>query len=381
VRNSLEKVSGRSIDGASEERCRGVCYWPRVLSTNEWGLFIMWTYDSTPLVRFLTSMLLLGMIENEAQTAEPQRPITYAIAVHGGAGAWGNRKIERSASVRTAMEEALRLGRDVLANGGDSLDAVEKTIRYLEDSPLFNAGRGATFNAAGKHELDASIMRGSDRAAGAVAAVSVVKNPISLARRVMSDTKHVLLVAKGADDFARSIGAEIVDPEFFWTDQTRAEWNEERPANEDQSSLPPASEPDHYGTVGCVALDQHGNLAAGTSTGGLKMKQVGRVGDSAVIGAGTYADNDSCAVSCTGVGELFIRHAVAYDVSARMRYQKATLNDAVGIQVSQRLPEATAGLIAVARTGEITMAFNTAAMPRGLADSSGRFAVLIEHDQ
>ena len=307
--------------------------------------------------------------------------LTYAIAIHGGAGAWSNRTDDQMASVRTAMEEALRLGRDVLAAGGDSLDAVEKTIRFLEDSPLFNAGKGATFNAGGKHELDASIMRGNDRAAGAVAAVRVAKNPISLARRVMTDTKHVLLVGKGADDFARKIGAAVVDADYFWTDRTRAEWDVARPTNEDQSNRGQPGDPDHYGTVGCVALDQRGNLAAGTSTGGLKMKQVGRVGDSVVIGAGTYADNASCAVSGTGVGELFIRHAVAYDVSARVRYQNATLNDAVQIQVNERLPAETAGLIAVGSTGEIAISFNTAAMPRGMADSNGRFVVLIEQNE
>jgi beta-aspartyl-peptidase (threonine type) len=309
--------------------------------------------------------------------------ITFAVAVHGGAGPWANRTAEETAAIRQTLQQALQLGRDVLAKGGAGLDAVEQTIRYLEDSPLFNAGKGATFTANGKHQLDASIMRGEDLAAGAVASVSVVKNPISLARRVMTDTKHVLLAGPGADDFAREIGAEVVPADYFWTDKTRAEWQaaQKASAQQNQSSrVPYVNDADHYGTVGCVALDQNGNLAAGTSTGGLKMKQFGRVGDSPIIGAGTYADNNACAVSCTGVGELFIRNAVAYDIAARIRYQGARLKDAAQIQVEKRLPAVTAGLIALSPTGEIVAAFNTAAMPRGMADSTGRFEIHIERD-
>jgi beta-aspartyl-peptidase (threonine type) len=223
-------------------------------------------------------------------------------------------------------------------------------------------------------------MRGEDLAAGAVAAVSIVKNPISLARRVMTDTKHVLLTGEGAHAFAREVGAELVSPDYFWTEKTRAEWKAAQSPQPEarQSSRSPADEVDHYGTVGCVALDQHGNLAAGTSTGGLKMKQFGRVGDSPIIGAGTYADNGTCAVSGTGVGELFIRNAVAYDIAARIRYQGASVKDAVQIQIDKRLPKETAGLIALSPTGEIVAAFNTAAMPRGMADSSGRLEIQIE---
>jgi beta-aspartyl-peptidase (threonine type) len=213
--------------------------------------------------------------------------------------------------------------------------------------------------------------------------VSIVKNPISLARRVMTDTKHVLLTGDGAHEFAREVGAELVPPDYFWTDKTRAEWKAaQSPQPDERQSRRPeaAGEVDHYGTVGCVALDKHGNLAAGTSTGGLKMKRFGRVGDSPIIGAGTYADNQTCAVSGTGVGELFIRNAVAYDIAARIRYQGASLKDAVQIQVDQRLPKQTAGLISLGPSGEIVAAFNTAAMPRGMADSSGRFEIQIERE-
>lgn len=332
-------------------------------------------------VPFMT--LALGIGTEMTTAADTSGQVTYAIAIHGGAGPWANRSAEETAAIRAAIEQALRHGRDLLARGGTSLDAVEQTIRALEDSPLFNAGKGATFTAAGTHQLDASIMRGADRAAGAVAAVGIVKNPILLARRVMTDTKHVLLTGEGAHEFARQIGAELVPPEYFWTDKTRAEWNEAQmpPAEQRQSCLPLSlPEPDHFGTVGCVAVDSHGNLAAGTSTGGLKMKRFGRVGDSPIVGAGTYADNQTCAVSCTGVGELFIRNAVAYDIAARIRYQGATLRQAALVQVEERLPAESAGLIALSPQGEIVSAFNTAAMPRGVADSRGRFEVRIEHE-
>jgi beta-aspartyl-peptidase (threonine type) len=326
----------------------------------------------------------IGTVHPAANAAEPKPPLKYAIAIHGGAGPWANRTADDTAAIRQELESALRVGRDVLAGGGTSLDAVEQSVRYLEDCPRFNAGKGATFTASGQHQLDASIMRGDDLACGAVGAITVAKNPISVARRVMTDTKHILLMGPGADDFARAIRAELVPPDYFWTEKTRAEWeaaqNEKSDKGQSQFWRHPG-ERDHYGTVGCVALDQQGNLAAGTSTGGLKMKLYGRVGDSPIIGAGTYADNRACAASGTGVGELFIRNAVTYDIAARIRYQNATLQDAVEVQVKERLPAETAGIIAVGPTGEIVTAFNTAAMPRGLADSSGRFDVFIERDE
>jgi beta-aspartyl-peptidase (threonine type) len=324
------------------------------------------------------------------QEAAAEKP-RYAIVIHGGAGPWAKRTPEETAAIEKALEAALRRGQSMLAEGGDSLDAVEQTIRVLEDAPEFNAGKGATYTADGKHQLDASIMRGEDRAAGAVAAITVAKNPISVARRVMTDTRHVLLAADGADAFARQIGAELVPPDYFWTDKTRAEYEAKRKEAELKETQPkeqgaarrlaPAEAVDHYGTVGCVALDQQGNLAAGTSTGGLSMKQFGRVGDSPIVGAGTYADNDSCAVSGTGVGELFIRSAVAYDVGARMRYRGASFEEAMRVQVDERLPAETAGLIGLSASGEALAVFNTAAMPRGVADSSGRFEVRIERDE
>jgi beta-aspartyl-peptidase (threonine type) len=214
-------------------------------------------------------------------------------------------------------------------------------------------------------------MDGRDRAGGAVAGITVAKNPISVARLVMNKTTHVLLAGAGADQFARQAGAEIVTPDYFWTERTRQRWEAPK-----QSRLPSIRD-DHYGTVGCVALDQAGNLAAGTSTGGLTNKHVGRVGDSPIIGAGTYADNNTCAVSCTGVGELFIRHAIAHDISARMEYTGQSLDAAVGYSIDERLEPGTGGIIAIDRQGKASLRYNTRAMPRGLIDSSGRFEVAV----
>lgn len=312
----------------------------------------------------------------------------YAIAIHGGAGGWPNLSPEERAEILASLEKSLTAGRDILAKGGSSLDAVEQAIRILEDAPQFNSGRGATYTATGQHQLDASIMNGADLSAGAVAGVMTVKNPISLARRVMTDTKHVLLAGDGAEQFARLAGVELVSPDYFWTERTRKEFEETkakeaRESHESQEGVKDktsatAPAPHHYGTVGCVALDTHGNLAAGTSTGGLSMKKFGRIGDSPIVGAGTYADNSTCAISGTGVGELFIRNAVCYDVAARMKYAGAALADAAAVQVDERLPKETAGLIALNAAGEIVAEFNTAAMPRGMADSQGRFEVIID---
>jgi beta-aspartyl-peptidase (threonine type) len=335
---------------------------------------------------FAAIALAAAASADAAHAAERNAP-RYAIAIHGGAGGWENLSPEKRADMTADLEQALATGRDILANGGSSLDAVERTVRMLEDSPHFNAGRGATFTATGQHQLDASIMNGADRSAGAVAGVMSVKNPISLARRVMTDTKHVLLARDGAEAFARGIGAETVAPDYFWTEQTRQEFEDAKAKANAEPAKPAAGEakkaaainaPHHYGTVGCVALDVHGNLAAGTSTGGLAMKKFGRIGDSPIIGAGTYADNETCAISGTGVGELFIRNAVCYDVAARMRYAGESLAQAAAVQIEERLPRETAGLIALDAAGTIVADFNTRAMPRGMADSTGRFEIAIE---
>jgi beta-aspartyl-peptidase (threonine type) len=298
----------------------------------------------------------------------------FAIALHGGAGSSGERRTkEESKEVEKSLGKALDVGVAVLQDGGTSLDAVERVIRTLEDDPRFNAGRGAVFNAAGGHELDASIMRGDTLACGAVAAVRTVKNPIALARMVMEKTRHVLLTGDGAERFADEMRVERVENAWFDTDKARREW--ERIKSEARLHFHTGEA--HLGTVGCVALDAHGNLAAGTSTGGLTNKRFGRVGDSPIIGAGTYADNATCAVSCTGIGEQFIRQAVAHDLSARLRYRQQPLKDAVHEVLHQTLQKGDGGIIALSGDGTIVMDYSTVGMARAAADSSGRREVTL----
>lgn len=304
----------------------------------------------------------------------------FAIAIHGGAGsASKNFSKEANAQREASMKLALEIGVGVLKKGGTSLEAVEAVVNSLEDDAQFNAGKGAVFNAAGGHELDASIMDGKTLACGAVAGVSIVKNPVSLARRVMTETRHVLLAGPGADQFAKDQKVTLVDQDYFATDAARQEWKDNQAKKNSQSAVKESS---HIikGTVGCVALDPHGNLAAATSTGGLSNKKFGRVGDSPIIGAGTYADNATCAVSCTGVGEEYIRRAIAYDVSAQMRYAKTPIEAAVKDILTHRLEKGMGGIIAVDKDGKITMQFNTGGMPRAAADSNGRFEVLWSQD-
>ena len=297
----------------------------------------------------------------------------FAIAIHGGAGK--SATADEAPVVEKSLREVLSIGVKVLHEGGTSLDAVEQVIRFLEDDPLFNAGRGAVFNSAGGHELDASIMDGRTKGCGAVAAVRTVRHPISLSRLVMEKTRHVLLASDGAEKFADEMQVERVENSWFDTDKQRKAWEKAKAEAAKQSSRAPMES--HFGTVGCVALDTHGNLAAGTSTGGLTNKKFGRVGDSPIVGAGTYADNATCAVSCTGIGEQFIRHAVAYDISARMAYLKQPLTDAVSEILTKRLQPNDGGIIAVAADGTIVMDFSTVGMARAAADSTGRREVKI----
>lgn len=303
-------------------------------------------------------------------TQEPR----YTIVIHGGAGADPKQmKPEDRRAVEERLAAVLRRGRERLADGTPGLDVVEEAITALEDDPHFNAGRGAALNMDGEAELDASIMDGKTLACGAVAAARTPRNPIQLARRVMETTPHVLLAANGADRFAQLSGVTQAPPEYFVTpaaqNALRQKLRALSPAPAPGGGQPPWSPP---GTVGCVVLDRMGNLVAGTSTGGLTGKRPGRVGDSPLIGAGTYADNRSCAVSCTGVGEEFIRNNVAAQVSWRMRLQSVSLQDAVTAVFHESLPDDVGGLIAVDREGRSVMHFNTAGMSRGVADSAGR---------
>jgi beta-aspartyl-peptidase (threonine type) len=321
------------------------------------------------------------------RVARSQEPVArrqrFAIAIHGGAGGSPEKMTAAEIkAVEASLGEALAIGVKILESGGSSLDAVEQVIRFLEDDPHFNAGRGAVFNSAGGHELDASIMDGKTKACGAVAAVRTVKNPISLARLVMTKTRHVLLTSDGAEKFADEMQVERVENSWFDTEKARKEWDERKKADAAKtSSANPATTgrgfEEHYGTVGCAALDVQGNLAAGTSTGGLTNKKFGRVGDSPIVGAGTYADNATCAVSCTGTGEEYIRHAVAYDISARLVYLKQPLKEAVSHNLRKRLKPGDGGIIAVGADGAIVLDYTTDGMARAAADASGMRIVKI----
>ncbi len=299
-----------------------------------------------------------------------------AIALHGGAGTIerGVMSEELEATYRTFLDDAITRGYEQLLEGRPGLDVVVNVIQLMEDSPLFNAGRGAVYTWDGTHELDASIMHGEHLDAGAVAGVSTVKSPIALARAVMEDSPHVMLASRGAEVFASEQGFDLVSPEYFATERRR-EALEAYKANE-QAGLKP--EADHkFGTVGVVVLDQAGNLVAGTSTGGMTGKRWGRIGDSPVIGAGTYADNRSCAVSATGHGEYFIRHTVARDICARMQFGGMTLEEASSAVIMEELVGANGegGIVAVDTAGEVALVFNTPGMYRASIDAMGRKVV------
>lgn len=291
-----------------------------------------------------------------------------ALAIHGGAGAIEKNQMtaETEQYIHETMSDALKTGYEVLSHGGTSLDAVEKTIRVLEDSSLFNAGKGAVFTSAGEHELDAAMMDGSNLMAGMVAGVKHVKNPIVLARAVLEKSKHVLLVGEGAEIFAKDQGIELVSPEYFysqrqWDKLQRAKLRELSGGNHE------ISEDEKHGTVGAVAVDVFGNLAAGTSTGGMTNNPVGRVGDSPILGAGTYANNHTCAVSATGHGEFFMRLVASYDISALMEYRGMGVQEAADVVILEKLSKmgGTGGVIAMDRAGNIAMPFNTQGMYRG----------------
>ncbi|MGH9361684.1 MAG: isoaspartyl peptidase/L-asparaginase family protein [Thermoanaerobaculia bacterium] len=305
---------------------------------------------------------------------EPSQPkVAWALAIHGGAGTIDRAKMTeaRRRAYLAALTQALEIGKEVLDRGGHSLDAVERIVRFMEDDPKFNAGKGAVFNHAGGHELDASIMDGRTRACGAVAAVTTVRHPITLARLVMERTEHVLLMGDGAEQFATEMGVARVANSWFSTPRRYQDWQEE------MAKKAKEAEAKEHGTVGAVALDRHGDLAAATSTGGRTDKRWGRVGDTPIVGAGSYADNTTCAVSGTGKGEQFIRHAVASDVAARMAYGGLSLEEAARQVVFEVLEPDDGGVIAVGRDGSIAMVFNSPGMYRGAADASGRFEVAI----
>lgn len=339
-----------------------------------------------------------------AANAETPR---WAIAVHGGAGVIERADLspETEAAYRRAMADAVERGSAVLRAGGSSLDAVEAVIRGMEDDPLFNAGRGAVFTSEGRNELDASIMDGRTRGAGSVAGVTTVRHPITLARRVMERSPHVMMIGEGAEAFARTQDLELVDSGFFFTERRwdsllkelkrRGEPAPARPAGapppSGQAGLAPLDER-KFGTVGVVALDQHGDVAAGTSTGGTTAKRWGRVGDAPIIGAGTYADNASCAVSATGTGEFFIRMTIARDICALVEYRGLSIQAAADEVIQRRLtamphgdgpsdPRPEGGVIALTPDGQIAFSFNTSGMYRGAAAWNRPASVAIFKDE
>lgn len=294
-----------------------------------------------------------------------QQGINYTIVIHGGAGYISpDISAEVKEAYRSSLTSALTIGKNILENGGTSLDAVEQVIRYFENDSLFNAGKGAVFTSEGTHELDASIMNGFDLSTGAVAGVKTIKHPISLARIVMEKTPHVLFAGVGADKLGKKFQVEIVDNNYFNINKRYQQWKMKQ-----QEKV--------KGTVGVVAWDKDGNIAAGTSTGGLSDKWPGRVGDSPLINAGTYADNNTCGVSATGQGELFIRNTVAYNISALMKFKNYSLQEAAEEMIFNVLPEGSGGIIAVGKDGNYALVFNTSSMLRGAANSNGVFEVRI----
>ncbi len=322
-------------------------------------------------------LLLASLVMSTAGAAETP-PI--AIVIHGGAGTILKSEMtaEKEADIRAKLEQSIKAGHQVLQDGGSSLDAVTTAIRILEDSPLFNAGKGAVFNAIGQNELDASIMDGETLNAGAVAGVKTIKNPIDLARTVMTHSPHVLLVGDGAEEFAKNQGIEQVDPRYFHTER-RLRQLQKIQAKE---KLRAEYRDSWFSTVGAVALDKAGNLAAGTSTGGTANKRWGRVGDSPIIGAGTYANNQSCGVSATGHGEYFIRAVVAYSICARMQFENLSLQQAAARVVKQELVEmgGSGGVIALDKDGEVAMVFNTPGMYRAAIGRDGTLQIKIYQD-
>ena len=301
----------------------------------------------------------------------------FSIAIHGGAGTILRSTMtpELQAQYETGLEAALDKGYKILEAGGSSLEAVEGAVVILEDFPLFNAGKGAVFNNVGGHEMDASIMFGEGLEAGAVCGVSHIKNPVKLARAIMEHSGHVILCGEGAEQFAKLQNITFEDDAYFYTEQRYKQWQEALKVDKVQL--------DHsdkkFGTVGAVALDKYGNLAAATSTGGMTNKKFGRVGDSPIPGAGTYANNNTCAVSCTGHGELFIRSVVGYDISCLIEYKGLSLKEACDLVVYDKLVKmgGEGGLIAIDKHGNIEMPFNSEGMYRACRSSNGRYEVKI----
>lgn len=327
------------------------------------------------LIKYFCASIIILLTVMPTFAQQQKSPIT--LVIHGGAGNITRENISpaEEKEYREILNKALDVGYKILKEGGTSIDAVSEVIVLLEDNPLFNAGRGSVFTSEGKNEMDASIMDGETLNAGAVGGITIVKNPVLAAKMVMEKSPHVFLTGQGAEEFARQQGLEIVDPSWFSTPKRKKALDNIKILENQQKGMNQSGEnQDHkYGTVGAVALDKNGNLAAATSTGGMTNKKFGRIGDSPIIGAGTYANNNTCAVSCTGHGEYFIRLAIAHDISALMEYKNFTVKQA-GDEAIEKLTTSggTGGLIIVDKYGNVAMPFNTEGMFRGyiIADGS-----------
>lgn len=339
-------------------------------------------------IYLLTLLFVFTSCKKEANTPveETKKKISFSIIIHGGAGTIlkENMTLEKEAAYKAKLEEAIRIGYNILKNGGNSLDAVQKTINVMEDSPLFNAGKGAVFTNAGTNEHDASIMDGKTLNAGASAGTTIVKNPINLARAVMENSPHVILSGHGANTFAKEQGLQLVDPNYFYTERRHKSLEiikDKEKTELDHDNKMAFYDTDikdsKFGTVGCAALDKHGNIAAGTSTGGMTNKRWGRIGDSPIIGAGTYANNKTCAVSSTGWGEYFIRGMVAYDISALMEYKGLSLKQASQEVIQNKLTSlgGTGGIVAIDKNGNMVSEFNTAGMYRATMNDKGELNI------
>jgi beta-aspartyl-peptidase (threonine type) len=355
-------------------------------------------YEEAPMLHGLVVSLLVVMAVASIVSAAPPAP-RVVLAIHGGtAGERTELTPDLEKVIRADMRRALETGYAVLQKpDGSALDAVEAAVRVLEDSPHFNAGKGSVFTHEGRNEMDASIMDGSNLQAGAVASVTVIKNPITAARAVMEKTKHVLLMGRGAEVFAAKAGIETVDPAYFWTErrwqQIKQVWEREagerasdknERANDNKQSRagggPVDDEP--WGTVGAVALDAKGNLAAATSTGGRTNKMYGRVGDSPIVGAGTYAENGVCAVSGTGEGEFFIRYAACHDIAALMKYKGLSLEAATSEVIQNKLKPAggEGGVVSIDASGNFAAPYNTPGLYRGYVTTAGEIHVMLYED-
>ena len=332
-------------------------------------------------------MVMLGCAPSKKEKITTSE--TFGIVIHGGAGTLLRKNMtpEKEAAYREKLTEAIQVGYEILKNGGSSQEAVEKTINVMEDSPLFNAGKGAVLTAEETIELDASFMNGETLDAGAIAGVRTIKHPISAAIKVMESSSHVMLSGQGADQFAAEQGLEIVAPEYFYTEQRKEALNRvkeaERKGGESASLEQEFLKNQRYGTVGCAALDKNGNLSAGTSTGGMTNKKWNRIGDAPIICAGTYANNATCAISATGWGEFFIRSVVAHDISALMEYKGLSIQEAARIVIHEKVAKlgGDGGVVGIDHQGNVAMEMNTPGMYRAHINSMGNLTVKIYKDE